>query len=166
MSDRSVTHGSFTIERVYPTTRDRVFAAWASHAAKDAWFGTGDDFLASTTEYTLDFRVGGRERLEGMLPNGRQFGYDAVYQDIVPGHRIVASYDVRTDGNRDSVSLMTVEFAEVADGTRVLLTEQGAFLDGRDSNEQRVEGARDSLDKLGTYLQVTSDHAMRASIAS
>jgi uncharacterized protein YndB with AHSA1/START domain len=153
MTDRTVTHGSFTIARDYPASLRQVFAAWASHEAKDAWFGTGDDFLATTTEYTLDFRVGGHERLEGLLPNGRSFGYDALYQDIVDGQRIIASYDVRTDGHRDSVSLMTVELAEVADGTRLVLTEQGAFLDGRDSNEQRQEGALDSLNKLGAYLE-------------
>ncbi len=153
MTERTVTHGSFSIERIYPASTHRVFAAWASHQAKDAWFGTGDDFLATTTEYTLDFRVGGHERLEGVLPRGRSFAYDALYQDIVDGRRIVASYDVRVDGHRHSVSLMTVEFAEVADGTRLVLTEQGAFLDSRDSNEQRQEGALDSLNKLGAYLQ-------------
>jgi uncharacterized protein YndB with AHSA1/START domain len=148
----SVAHGSFSIERTYPATPQRVFAAWASQQAKDPWFGGGDDFLASTSEYTLDFRVGGRERLEGMLPDGRKFGYDALYQDIVADQRIVLSYDVRIDGRRNSVSLMTVELDEVAGGTRLALTEQGAFLDGLDSNAQREEGARDSLDKLEKYM--------------
>jgi hypothetical protein len=34
-----------------------------------------------------------------------------------------------------------------------VLTEQGAFLDNLDTNAQREEGARDSLDKLGEYLR-------------
>jgi len=153
MTDRSVVHDSFIIERVYPATPQRVFAAWASHPEKDRWFGEGDDFLASTSDYTLDFRVGGRERLAGTLPDGRAFTYDALYQDIVADQRIVASYDVCIDGRRNSVSLMTVEFDEIARGTRLMLTEQGAFLDGLDSNAQREEGARDSLDKLGEYLR-------------
>jgi len=66
MTDRSVVHGSFTVERSYPTTPHRVFTAWASQPEKNRWFGEGDDFLASTSEYTLDFRVGGHERHEGM----------------------------------------------------------------------------------------------------
>jgi len=152
MTDRSVVHDSFTIERIYPAKPKRVFAAWASHAEKDRWFGEGDDFLAVTDQYTLDFRIGGHERLDGKLPGGQTFGYDAVYQDIVADQRIVASYDVRIDGRRMSVSLMTVEVAAVPEGTRLVLTEQGAFLDGLDSNAQRVEGARDSLDQLGGYL--------------
>ena len=152
MTDRSVVHGSFSIERTYPATPRRVFAAWASQPAKDEWFGEGDDFLASTDQYTLDFRVDGRERLGGKLPNGRTFDYSAVYHDIVDEARIVASYDVRIDGRRVSVSLMTVELTAVAEGTHLVMTEQGAFLDGLDSNDQRQEGAADSLDKLGQYL--------------
>ena len=152
MTDRSVVHGSFTIERTYPVPPQRVFAAWASHPAKDRWFGTGDDFLAPTERYTLDFRVGGHEILEGVFPDGRTFGYEAFYHDIAEGRRIVTSYDVRVDGRRTSVSLMTVEFADAAGGTKLVLTEQGAFLDGLDSNDQRQEGALDSLNKLEMYL--------------
>lgn len=152
MIDRSIAHGSFSIERTYPAPPQRVFAAWASHSAKNSWFGEGDDFLAPTNEYTLDFRVGGREHLEGVLPSGKAFSYDAVYQDIVDNHRIVASYDVRIDGRRTSVSLITVEIYGAPTGTTLVLTEQGAFLDGLDTSAQREEGAHDSLYKLDQYL--------------
>ena len=152
MTDRSVTHGSFTIERTYPAPPERVFSAWSSQPTKNLWFGEGDDFLANTDEYSLDFRVGGRERLAGAMPGGRQFTYDALYQDIVENRRIVVSYEVGIDGRRNSVSLMTVEMAPLNGGTQLILTEQGAFLDGLDSNDQRQEGAADSLDKLGKYL--------------
>ena len=152
MTDHRVDHGSFRIERTYDASPDRVFAAWASHAEKDQWFGAGDDFLTQTDEYTLDFRVGGDERLAGTLPNGRRFGYDATYMDIVPGSRIVAAYSVSIDDRRTSVSLMTVELHADEGGTRLALTEQGAFLDGLDSNDRRIEGARDSLETLAAYL--------------
>ncbi len=151
-TEHSVAHGSFTIERTYAATPQRVFAAWASQAAKDLWYGAGDDFLASLDRYELDFRVGGLERLDGTLPNGRAFRYEAVYQDIIDDTRIIASYDVRIDGRRTSVSLMTVELLPTTGGTTLRMTEQGAFLDGLDSNEQRQLGAADSLDKLGAHL--------------
>ena len=83
----------------------------------------------------------------------KSFGYEAVYQDIVDGERFVASYDVRVDGQRISVSLMTVELTAVPAGTKLVLTEQGAFLDSLDSNAQRIEGATDMLDKLGQHLE-------------
>lgn len=51
-----------------------------------------------------------------------------------------------------SVSLMTVELAPDSGGTKIVLTERGAFFDGLDSSAQREEGARDSLAQLGDYL--------------
>jgi uncharacterized protein YndB with AHSA1/START domain len=149
---RSVEHGTFTVERTYTAKPRRVYDAWASESAKGPWFAEDDDFFSRTGAYTNDFRVGGHERLEGTLTNGHAFAYDAIYQDIVEGERIVASYDVSIDGQRTSVSLMTIVLTAADGGTRLILTEQGAFLDGLDSNDQRVEGATDMLDKLGKHL--------------
>src|SRR5690349_22060998 len=126
MTVRSVTHGTHTVERTYPVPPARVFAAWTDQTAKDRWFGSGDpDFLAVTDVYTLDCSPGGRERLEGSLADGRRFGYDATYLDIVDRERLIYSYEVSVAGQRTSVSLVTVEFAGVADGTHLVLTEQG-----------------------------------------
>ena len=156
MIDHRVDHGSFRIERTYAASPQQVFAAWASHQEKDRWFGEGDDFLSQTDEYTLDFREGGDERLAGTLPNGRRFSYDANYLDIVDAARIVAAYTVSIDDQRTSVSLMTVELTGEGSETRLVLTEQGAFLDGLDSNDQRQEGATDMLDKLGQHLSLAA----------
>ena len=154
MTNHRVDHGSFRIERTYAASPQHVFAAWATQQEKDRWFGEGDDFLTQTDDYKLDFRVGGDERLEGTLPNGRRFSYEATYLDIVDASRIVAAYSVSIDDQRTSVSLMTVEFNGERNETRLVLTEHGAFLDGLDTNDQRQEGARDSLDKLGQHLDV------------
>jgi uncharacterized protein YndB with AHSA1/START domain len=145
-------HGTFTLERSYAFDRATVFGAWATRNVKSQWFGEGDDFLSKTERYELDFRVGGRELLEGQLPSGRHFVYDSAYRDIVDERRIVAAYDVLVDDRRISVSLMTVEFLDTVGGTKLLLTEQGAFLDGFDTNEDRVEGASDMLDQLSRFL--------------
>jgi uncharacterized protein YndB with AHSA1/START domain len=145
-------HGRFTLERTYAFDRAMVFGAWATRSAKNEWFGEGDDFLAKTERFELDFRVGGRELLEGQLPSGNHFTYDSTYRDIVEDRWIVAEYDVLINDRRISVSLMTVEFLDVAGGTKVLLTEQGAFLRGPDNNEARSEGASHMLDQLARFL--------------
>jgi uncharacterized protein YndB with AHSA1/START domain len=60
------------------------------------------------------------------------------------------------DGRRISVSVATLEFLAQGDGTRLLLTEQGAYLDGLDTCAQREEGTRGLLDALADYLDKES----------
>lgn len=64
MTDRSVTHATFRLERVYPASPARVFAAWADPDAKARWFAGRAD------EHQLDFRVGGREVNRGRHEDG------------------------------------------------------------------------------------------------
>ena len=57
------------------------------------------------------------------------------------------------DGIRISVSLATAEFKTEPDGTRLVFTEQGAFLDGREMPARREQGMGSLLDSLGQWLQ-------------
>jgi uncharacterized protein YndB with AHSA1/START domain len=154
--ERPVIHDTFAIERTYPASASRVFAAFASKEAKDAWGDTGDldepGTDASDTEF--DFRIGGHERF-GFGYQGTSFRYDARYYDIVPDQRIIYSYEMYADGARISVSVATIEFAATADGTALTWTEQGAYLDGIDGPEApqlRREGTAEMLDGLAKYL--------------
>jgi uncharacterized protein YndB with AHSA1/START domain len=154
MTDRSITHDTFTVERTYPAAPSRVFAAFASAEAKNIWGDTGDiepaDGAAADTEF--DFRVGGRERF-GNKHEGTTYRYDALYYDIVPDQRIVYSYEMYAGDARISVSLTTIEFAKTSGGTALTYTEQGAFLDGIDQPALRAEGTTEMLDNLTSYLQ-------------
>jgi len=51
------------------------------------------------------------------------------------------------------MSLPAVEFMPTGNGTRLIFTEQGAFLDGDDTAAQREQGTRDLLDALGAALR-------------
>jgi uncharacterized protein YndB with AHSA1/START domain len=148
MSDRSVTHATFVVERTYPASPDRVFHAWADPRAKALWFGgpEGDE------ELDLDFRVGGKETSRGTVGSS-VFLYAATYHDIVEDERIVYAYDMYMDDTRISVSLGTVELTPDGDGTRLVYTEKGAYLDGHDTPGQRQEGTEGLLDALGESLK-------------
>jgi uncharacterized protein YndB with AHSA1/START domain len=148
MSHRSVEHGAFTLERIYDASPDRVFAAWADPEAKAHWF---DDSHTEVVEH--DFRVGGWERRRGRAPDGRAYTFQALYQDIVPSRRIVYTYDMLLDGTRISVSVATVEFRPESAGTRLVYTEQSAFLDGYEPPARREQGMGSLLDELGRWLQ-------------
>jgi uncharacterized protein YndB with AHSA1/START domain len=156
MADRSVIHDTFVIERTYPAAPSRVFAAFATKEAKEAWGDTGD--IAGTEPTTgpaeFDFRVSGRERF-GFVYQGVSYAYDACYYDIVPDQRLVYSYEMYADGVRISVSVATVEFGKTGDGTTLTWTEQGAFLDGfdgADASRLREGGTSEMLDGLAKYL--------------
>jgi uncharacterized protein YndB with AHSA1/START domain len=151
MTGRSAKHATFVIERSYDASPARVFAAWASPAAKGRWFSGPDEWEKSNHE--LDFRVGGRERVSGGPKGGPVHVYEARYQDIVPNERIILSYDMHLDDIRISVSLATVEFKPVGTRTRLIYTEQGAFLDGYDDPAGREHGTRALLDNLEAALK-------------
>jgi len=146
VSQRSVVHDTFVIERRYDVVLERVYAAWADPAAKARWFG------GPGGEYALDFRIGGRELHRGSAPDGTVYTYDARYEDIVPDERIVFTYYMLMAEIRISVSVATVEFDHDGGGAHLVYTEQGAFLDGHDDPRQREEGTRQLLDALAQHL--------------
>ena len=156
MAERSVIHDTFSVERNYPAVPSRVFAAFASKEAKEAWGDdpalTPADDAAASSEF--DFRPGGRESF-GFKYEGRTLSYDAHYYDIVPDQRIVYSYEMYADGARISVSVATIEFAKSGEGTALTWTEQGAYLDGIDGPQapaSRKQGTSEMLDGLARYL--------------
>ena len=156
MTERSVIHDTFALERTYPATPSRVFAAFASKEAKDAWGDTGDIATAepATGPAEFDFRAGGHERF-GMVYQGVSYTYDALYYDIVPGQRLVYSYEMYADGERISVSVATIQLAAMDGGTTLTWTEQGAYLDGLDGKDAprlREGGTSEMLNGLAKYL--------------
>lgn len=145
MSERSIVHATFTVERNYPAPVSRVYRAWAAPQVKVGWFA-GDP-----AGYELDFRPGGIERNRAVL-DGKQITWEAVYREIVPDERIVYTGVLSEDETVATLSLTTVEFVAEGDGTRLVLVEAGAFLDGREQPAWREQGTADWLDALGRHL--------------
>jgi uncharacterized protein YndB with AHSA1/START domain len=151
MTDRTVTHATFCLERTYDATPARVFAAFATEEGKARWF-SGPNEEWQIVERAFDFREGGRERLKGRWASGMVSDFSATYQDIVPDERIVYAYEMRQDDRKISVSLATLEFKPAGQGTRLVMTEQGAFLDGYDDAGSREHGTAILLDRVGQSL--------------
>jgi uncharacterized protein YndB with AHSA1/START domain len=137
MPANPVVHASFTIERSYAASPARVFAAFADPAQKRRWF---------------DFRVGGFERSRFRFQGGPPITNDSVYQVIQPNERIILAYAMAIDGAPLSGSLLTMEFVPEGTGTRLVFTEQGAYLDGKDGPINREEGSRELLESLARTL--------------
>ncbi|MDT8915880.1 SRPBCC domain-containing protein [Amycolatopsis sp. PS_44_ISF1] len=137
----STRHATFTLEREYPAPPAKVFAAWSDPAAKAAWFATAGG------EHTLDFRVGGRE-----VNSAGELVFTGDYHDIVPDRRIVYSGRLSAKGVVTTLSVTTVELVPEGEGTRLVLTEQGTFLDGHEDPSWREQGTGDWLDRLAVHL--------------
>jgi uncharacterized protein YndB with AHSA1/START domain len=153
MTERSVAHGVFTVERTYPAPPARVFAAWADPTIKGKWYG---DPNKESVADVFEFRVGGRELRTGEVAPGQTYSLDIRYYDIVEGERIVYAYEVIIEGARTSVSVAAVEFRPQGNGTRLIVTEQGTFLDGIENPEERQGGTEFVLERLGTLLAPTA----------
>lgn len=141
MTDRSVKHSTYTLERTYAAPPAAVFAAWSDPATKSTWFAPDDG------RYSLDFRVGGTEAVHG--GDGVELVPRSAYHDIVTDERIVYTTTLFADEILSTVSLTTVLFTCDGDGTRLTLIEQGTFLDDHEQPGWRQQGTGDWLDALG-----------------
>jgi uncharacterized protein YndB with AHSA1/START domain len=146
MTQRSIAHGSFTIERHYDAGPARVYQAFADPNQKKQWFGEGEPGTG-----VFDFREGGREYNTGKM-GGDTYAFDCNFRDIVPDVRIVYAYEMHLNGQRISVSVASLEFRPEGAGTHLVVTEHGMFLDGLDNVEQRREGTEQLMDLLGGHL--------------
>ena len=151
MTERSVTHVTFTLERTYDAPPSKVFNAFADPAIKRRWFVEGEGW--EVEEFTGEFKVGGFERSRFRFRGGAPICNDTSYHDIVPNERIIFAYSMTIGENRISSSLATLQFKPAGSGTQLIFTEQGAFLDGLDSAGPREGGWKGLLDALGRALQ-------------
>lgn len=147
-----VIHKSFTIERTYPASAQRVFEALSHPEQKRRWFAEGDGFIVDG--YTLDFRVGGFERSQFRFGEaGPPMTYDGVHLDIAPNERIVLAYAMTIGGAPMSSSLATTELVPAPRGTLLRFTEHTAFVDGNDGSAARREGSLGILERLAKELE-------------
>jgi len=154
MSEPSVIHNTFVIERSYPKPPKRVFAAFADAAQKRRWFANDS---SSQEKFEMDFQTGGIERMDYRFKEGSPFPgvlltNEGVYQDIVPDRRIVTASRMSLGGKLISASLVTIELLPTDQGTDLICTHQAAFFEGADGPQMREAGWRGLLDSLAAEL--------------
>lgn len=155
MKEPSVIHSTFVIERTYPSTPERVFAAFSDPVQKRRWFIEGDHH--EVEHFDMDFRVGGQEHAKMRFPEGTPipgavFTNDTIYQDIVPNCRVVFTSTMSLDDKHISASLATIELLPTDKGTNLICTHQGAFFEGSDGPERRKDGWEKLLNNLTKEL--------------
>jgi uncharacterized protein YndB with AHSA1/START domain len=76
----SVVHSTFSIERKYPASASRVFAAFSNPATKRRWFAEGEGW--EVEEFTVDFRVGGSEFSRFPREEGCRALFEALAEEL------------------------------------------------------------------------------------
>lgn len=158
MEKTATVHSTFTLERSFKATPERVFAAFSEPASKRRWNYSGEKH--EVLHHELDFRVGGGERSAmklgpGLPVSGMTLTMDSVFEDIVQNERIVWAYRMAMDGRTFSASLATVELKKTSTGTDLFLTHQGAYFEGADGPEMRKGGWTELLEKLAKEVEKT-----------
>lgn len=156
MEIQPVVHNTFTLERAYKATPERVFAAFSDPAKKRSWFAEGEHHTLEA--YDLDFRDGGSESYssrfkEGLPVSGLTLTNENCYQNIVLNRRIVFTSTMWVGGRCISISVGTVELEPADKGTKLTLTFQSAFLEHADGPAMREAGWRTLLEKLATVVE-------------
>ena len=74
MAEQTFIHNTFVIERSYPTSPERVFAAFADPAKKRRWSAESEHH--DVEQFEMDFRAGGVERASYHFKAGTPFPGD------------------------------------------------------------------------------------------
>ena len=155
MTEQTDATNAVVIERTFNAPLALVWRMWTDADAFASWYGpTG----ASIPFAEFDVRVGGRRRLcmEMTTPDGpMRMWFGGEYRAVEPPNRLVYSEQTTDEnGNADDDSHTTevrVEFFEVADGTRVVLTHAGI-----PSDSPGAIGWQMAFDKLAAHVEAQS----------
>lgn len=147
-------HDSFTLERTYPHSAEKLFRVMSEQALRERWYSAG---RSPFKVFETDFSVGGRDFQIYQLGEDTPFpGAEIVnegrFEDIVPGERFVLATSTIFMGKRISTALITHEIASDGDGCTLRLTHQAVFYEGADGPEMRRGGWEVLLDSLGGTL--------------
>lgn len=153
MTERSVAHASFTIERRFEFKPATVFKAFKDPAVRRRWFVEGDDPAWQVKSCDLRFDVGAHESSSFTYNDGPIIRNDTFYFDIVDNERIVFGYSMANPDGPFSASLSTITLKAVGAGTLLTYTEQAAFFEDADGAQMREQGCRELFEKLNAELE-------------
>jgi uncharacterized protein YndB with AHSA1/START domain len=99
------------MERTYEAPVAAVFDAWTSEEVLRRWFHAGSDW--TTSEASVDLRVGGALRVVMREPGGEPHGGGGVYTEVDPPSRLAFTW-VWDNDDEARESLVEIDFE--ADG--------------------------------------------------
>jgi uncharacterized protein YndB with AHSA1/START domain len=149
MSDRFAT---LTFERNVPAPLSVLWQAWAAPAARAVWAAPTP---AVTVEFVeADTRVGGREVSLCKVEGEPEIRCEVGWLELQPALRSVNYEVISAEGVTQSAALVTADFAEAGDGSRLIVTVQLSSL-AEDMEADYRQGFGAGLDNLAGAAERT-----------
>ena len=144
---------SLHLEKVLRAPRARVFAAFVEEGALAAWWGP-NDFTVPNVEICA--REGERYRFTMQPPEGAAFHITGEFREVEPPQRLVYTFEYEEPDPDDQETLVTLSFADVAEGTMLVL-DQGPFAT-KARRSLHETGWAETLDGLARFLALGVTH--------
>jgi uncharacterized protein YndB with AHSA1/START domain len=149
---------SLVTTRLFDAPRDLVFEAWTHPNHLGHWWGpTG----FSITTQAFDFRPGGVWRLVMHGPDGRDYQNHVTFDEIVAPERI-AFHHSDTDGSERVHHRTFVSFEDIGGKTKLTMRLVFSSAEEKDRVVREygaAEGLRQTVGRLGDYIEGWADHA-------
>ncbi|HEY4438860.1 MAG TPA: SRPBCC domain-containing protein [Candidatus Elarobacter sp.] len=141
------------ITRTFDAPRSLVWEAWTDPEQAKQWWSP-ETF--TTPVFESDLRVGGRIHIVMRQPDGTTYPDTGVYEEIVPGERLVRYSSIELEPGKVGFEARTaVTFEDDGAGTKVTASQW--FFNVAPEAEYAPAGAhegwRTMLDKLAAYLR-------------
>lgn len=137
---------SLRLERRIRAPRERVFGAWTSAREVKLWSAPEG---MTIPEAEVDLREGGRFRVVMQeSEEGARHVAVGTYREVTPPSRLVYTWSWQPEdgGSPAPETLITVEFEEDGDGTRVVMVHEGFTTDAERAEHE--QGWASSLNRL------------------
>lgn len=154
MNPRMDASSSFTIRRILPSSREKVFAAWTKKELLEQWMCK--DVPTHHAEYVeLDVRPGGGYVIEIKLPKGEMYRGHGIFREVRPPEKLAFTWfweqvPEAKGPIQQHESLVTVELFEQGSSTEIVLTHE--LLESAAERESSRRGWEGCLDVLARVL--------------
>jgi len=140
---------TIVITREFAAPRRLVFTAWTTPEHVAHWYGLRFLTLAVCE---IDLRPGGAWRYVMHAPDGSEYGFSGVYQEVVPPERLVYSEGFEAMPGHEYVVTLTLD--EQDGKTTLTSTSLYQSMADRDGhlNSGMEAGSRETLERLAEHL--------------
>jgi uncharacterized protein YndB with AHSA1/START domain len=136
------------IERIIDAPREEVFRAWTDPEELRRWWGPGE----YATQYAeVDLRPGGNYLLVLQAAEGDAMHLTGTFHEVAPPERLVYSWRWIRGWADPAESIVTVEFEDLGERTRIVLIHRGLDASPHGPDSYRM-GWESGLDKLATTV--------------